>query len=130
MSFKKRYIIRGDEIVGGVVQSIWVVAIAIISIVTRCILNSINVFVKCWRIELTYGTSRKSFILAWNNVGSMWQNMMGATCGSESTRFSTKLSLALRSPYTNYERSSFSMSLSKLNSWFSFGSSLEYSSLL
>jgi hypothetical protein len=66
---------------------------------------------------------------SWNNVGSMWQNMMGVTCRSELIKFWTKLSMVLRSPYINYERSTFSISLSQSNSWFLFGSSLEYSSL-
>ncbi len=132
-SFKEGYIIIGDEIVGSGIQFILVEVVTIISIVTGIILNSINVVVKCWRIELACGTSWWSFILAWNIIGSMWWNMMGSTCGSETTIFSTvatKLSMALRSPYKDYEMLRFSMSLSKSNCWFSFGSFSKYSSLL
>jgi hypothetical protein len=65
--------------------------------VTKCILNLINVVVKCWRIGLACGASWRSFILTWNVIRSMWQNVMGTTCGREVTRFSTtiaKLSMA------------------------------------
>jgi hypothetical protein len=62
--FKERHIIIGDEIVGGGVQIISIVAITIISTMTGNILNSINVVVKCRRIELARGTSQRSFILA------------------------------------------------------------------
>jgi len=123
-SFKEGYFIKGDEIVRRGVQSIWVVAMAIISTMTKCILNLINVVVKCWRIGLACGTSGRSFILTWNVVGSMWQNVMGATCGRKTTKFLTivvELSIVLISPYIDYERLEFSMSLSKLDSWFSFG---------
>jgi hypothetical protein len=44
--------------------------------------------------------------------------MMGATCKSEATRFSTivvELDMALKSPYKDYERLGFSMPLSKSN---------------
>jgi len=44
--------------------------------------------------------------------------MMGATCESETSMFSTvaaKLSMALRSPYKDYERLGFSMLLLKSN---------------
>jgi len=44
--------------------------------------------------------------------------MMGATCKSEATRFSTtiaELGMALKSPYKDYERLGFSMPLSKSN---------------
>ncbi len=124
--FKERHIIIRDEIVGGGVQIISVVAVTIISTMTENILNSINVVVKCQKIELARGTSRRSFILAWNTIGSMWWNMMGTTCKSEATRFSTivvELDMALKSPYKDYERLGFSMPLSKSNCWFSFGSS-------
>jgi hypothetical protein len=55
-SFKKGYIKIGDEIVGRGIQFILIVAATIISTMTRIILNSINVVVKCWRIELACGT--------------------------------------------------------------------------
>ncbi len=97
-SFKEGYIMIGNEIVGRGIQFILVVAITIISTMTGTILNSINVVVKCWRIELACGASWRSFILAWNVIGSMWWNMMGATCESETTIFlaiATKLGMAL-----------------------------------
>jgi hypothetical protein len=62
--------------------------------------------------------------------------MRGTTYRSETTRFSTtiiELGIKLKSPYIDYERLRFSMSLSKSksNSWFLFGSfSNQYSSLL
>ncbi len=132
-SFKERYIIIRDEIVRRGVQFISVVAVTIISTMTVSILNSINVVVKCWKIKLAHGASRRSFILAWNAIGSMWWSMIGTTYKSEATRFSAvvaELGMALKSPYKDYERLGFSMSLSKSNCWFSFGSSSEYSSLL
>jgi hypothetical protein len=44
---------------------------------------------------------------------------MGATCGRKTTKFLTivvELSIVLISPYIDYERLEFSMSLSKLDS--------------
>jgi hypothetical protein len=75
---------------------------------------------------LACATSQRSFIVVWNVVGSMWQNMMGITCRSEAIRFSTttnELGMALRSSYIDYERSCFPCQLLKSNSWLSFGSS-------
>ncbi len=52
-SFKEQCILRGDEITRKGVQSIWIVVVTIISIVTKCILKSINATRNVGRLNLS-----------------------------------------------------------------------------
>ncbi len=79
-----------------------------------------------WSITKILHSSMKHY---WIHVAKYDGNNMWEC----NTRFSTiaiELGMALKSPYINCERPRFSTSFSKSNSWFSFGSSSKYSSLL